>query len=76
MQGTNMLFRVRAQWWGPDGAQIGVADDTVEATSAVEAMEDAIPCQWRDGQYTHATITIEPAHRPTPGPRDGGTDAG
>lgn len=55
-----MRFKVRAQWWGPNGAQTGVADDTVEADDACDAVEDAIPCEWRTGQYTHATITIEP----------------
>lgn len=53
-------FRIRAQWWGPDGAQVGVADDTVEAYDACDALDNALPSQWRDGQFTHATITIEP----------------
>lgn len=70
MQGDLLKFRIRAQWWGPDGAQIGVADDTVEATSAVEALEDAVPCQWRDGQYTHATISIEPLADRSPSPSE------
>lgn len=53
-------FRIRAQWWGPNGAQVGVADDTVEADDAVEALDCASPGEWRTGQFTHATITIEP----------------
>jgi hypothetical protein len=31
-------FRIRAQWWGPDGAQVGVADDTVEGSDACEIL--------------------------------------
>lgn len=53
------LFKIRAQWWGPD-SQTGVADDTVEAEDACAAVDLAIPGAWRTGQYTHATITIEP----------------
>lgn len=53
-------FKIRAQWWGPDGAQVGVADDTIEAADACEALINAMPSESREGQYTHATITIEP----------------
>jgi hypothetical protein len=28
-----MHFKIRAQWWGPDGSHVGVAD-TVEAEDA------------------------------------------
>lgn len=55
-----MRFRIRAQWWGPDGAQTGVADDTVEGSDACVVLEDALPGSWCDGQYTHATVTIAP----------------
>jgi len=57
-------FRIRAQWWGPDGAQTGVADDTVEASDACSALDHAVPGSWRDGQYTHAEIRIEPLPEP------------
>lgn len=57
-------FMIRAQWWGPNGAQVGVADDTVEAEDACCALDDALPEQWRDGEFTHATITIEPLSPP------------
>jgi hypothetical protein len=53
-------FRIRAQWWGPDGAQVGVADDTVEAEDACNALLAALPDGSPVGVYTHATIKIEP----------------
>ena len=53
-------FRVRAQWWGPNGAQVGVADDTVEAEDACHAATFAVPVEYQVGVFTHATITIEP----------------
>lgn len=34
-------FKIRAQWWGPDGAQVGVADDTTEADDACFALDNA-----------------------------------
>jgi hypothetical protein len=57
---TMPLFRIRAQWSGPNGAQLGVADDTVECADACEALDSAVPGSWRTGEYTSATITIEP----------------
>lgn len=53
-------FRIRAQWWGPDGAQVGVADDTVEAEDACHAVNFSLPTEYRVGEFTHATIRIEP----------------
>jgi hypothetical protein len=51
-------FKIRAQWYGPNGAQTGVADDTVEADSACDALDFALPGEYGLGQYTHADIRI------------------
>ena len=53
-------YRIRAQWWGPNGAQTGVADDTVEADSACDALDFALPGEYGLGEFTHAEIRIEP----------------
>ncbi len=53
-------FRNRAKWWGPDGKQCGVADDTFEGADAVEALDNAVPGSWFTGEYTHCTVKIEP----------------
>ena len=53
-------FRIRAQWWGPDGKHCGVADDTFEGADAIEALDNAVPCQWMTGDFTHCTVKIEP----------------
>lgn len=52
-------FKVRAQWYGPNGAQTGVADDTVEADNACDALDFALPGQYGLSEYTHADIRIE-----------------
>ena len=54
-----MKFRVRAQWTGPDGRQVGVASEDVEADSACEVLDVALP-GFHDGAFTGATITIVP----------------
>ena len=55
-----MKFRVRAQWTGPDGRQVGVASEDIEAVSACEVLDEALPGSWDDGEFTGATITIVP----------------
>lgn len=54
-----MKFRIRAQWYGQDGRQMGVAWDEAEGESACDVIDDALPSEWRDGEFTSATITIE-----------------
>ena len=54
-----MKFRVRAQWTGPEGRQMGIADDTVEGKDACDIFDAAMPSEWRDGEFTGATVTIE-----------------
>src|SRR5262245_13341886 len=56
-------FKIRALWLGPNGAR-GVADDAVEAADACDALDNAVPAEWVTGQYSHATITIEPLSPP------------
>lgn len=51
-------FRVRAQWCGPEGRQMGVASEDVEADSACDVLDEALPGQWLVGEFTSATITI------------------
>lgn len=53
-----MKFRVRAQWFGPDGQQTGVASADVEAGSACDVLDEALPGEWMPGEFTSATITI------------------
>lgn len=53
-----MKFRVRAQWYGPDGAQLGVASTDVDADSACDVLDEALPGSWYAGEFTSATITI------------------
>lgn len=53
-----MKFRVRAQWFGPDGQQTGVASADVEADSACDVLDEALPGEWMPGEFTSATITI------------------
>jgi hypothetical protein len=54
-----MKFRVRAQWFGPDGRQMGVASEDVDADCACDVLDEALPCQWREGEFSDATITIK-----------------
>lgn len=51
-------FRVRAQWYGPDGNQLGVASADVEAGSACDVIDEALPGEWSVGEFMSATITI------------------
>lgn len=51
-------FRVRAQWYGPDARQLGVASTDVEADSACDVLDEALPEEWTTGEFTSATITI------------------
>lgn len=51
-------FRVRAQWYGPDARQMGVASADIDANSACDVLDEALPGQWMDGEFTSATITI------------------
>jgi hypothetical protein len=53
-----MKFRVRAQWFGPDGQQTGVASADVEDDSACDVLDEALPAEWHVGEYVSATITI------------------
>lgn len=53
-----MKFRVRAQWFGPDGTQVGVASADVDADSACDVLDEALPGSWDVGEFTSATITI------------------
>lgn len=53
-----MKFRVRAQWLGSDGQQTGVASADVEADSACDVLDEALPEEWTTGEFTSATITI------------------
>lgn len=57
-------FKIRAQWWGPDGAQVGVADDTAEAEDACNVLMAALPDSSPAGVYTNAEIRIEPLPHP------------
>ena len=52
-----MKFRVRAQWYGP-GRQMGVASADIEADSACDVLDEALPGEWLLGEFTSATITI------------------
>lgn len=51
-------FRVRAQWYGPEGRQMGVASADVEADSACDVLDEALPGQWSVGEFTTAQISI------------------
>ncbi len=52
-------FRIRAQWYGNDGHQLGVAEDDIEAENACEVIDSALPGEWYSDEFTGATITIE-----------------
>lgn len=58
MKGPHMKFRVRAQWLGSDGQQTGVASADVEANSACDVLDEALPAEWMPGEFASATITI------------------
>lgn len=54
-----MRFRVRAQFHGPDGQQVGVAEDDIEAEDACEVIQSyACPSPYTTGVYTSATVTV------------------
>ena len=55
-----MQFAVRAKWFGPDGRQMGVADDTAEGDCACDVIDAATPGEWYKGEFTSAQITITP----------------
>lgn len=38
---------------------MGIADDTVEGKDACDIFDAAMPSEWRDGEFTGATVTIE-----------------
>jgi len=53
-----MKFRVRAQWYGP-GQQVNVSSTDVEADSACDVLDEALPGEWVVGEFfTSANITI------------------
>ena len=52
-----MKFRVRAQWYGP-GQQTGVESGDIEADSACDVLDEALPGEWLVGEFTSAKIDI------------------
>lgn len=69
-QGQERRFRIRAEWWGADGRQCNVADDTFEGADAIEALDNAVPGSWFTGEYTNCIVKIEPL--PIAPPASGG----
>jgi hypothetical protein len=52
-----MRFAIRAQWLGPDGRQVGVADEVV-AANAFDVLDCALPDNGDPAVYTSGKISI------------------